>query len=500
MDNSEKWWKYVKVGHTLQCLNASTGMRAGQGYVPNKVFKVFNIISQLNTNRAFTDSKGLSVWDDWCKPYYQVGDWVSFYSEIENKIITSRINKLGSSYHYLESGNQPFTHLIRYASDEEIKQAKKANLEKEFVLPEKWCIKSNKDIVSIVASYWDKGCNTVCYSQLIKEDSYINYYWASHNLANDCPLFGHNPGSNHCTPSKPEGFTEITFEQFQKYVLKNTIEMDREKLIEEAKKRYPAGTKYISAMSGIDIYIAKGDPYFGNIVNSNSIFDNRACIYYNNKWAEIISTPEVKVLDKFPETGCINLLAAPEFISYFQRLGKILLGTASSKEWTQLCWNETNYWYAVKSSKLVFNPSDLRQFMFTETKPLTVDDLVKGEIYCFDFDNYEGFISKWESYYIYPGNHYFTRTNRYDFSNPNNIRLATQDEKDWLNACIKADKFISKEEALKLKPDIEEVECHICYKINERKSGWNFEEEYYKFNVPLKQQKLSTFTKIEFFN
>jgi hypothetical protein len=74
--------------------------------------------------------------------------------------------------------------------------------------------------------------------------------------------------------------------------------MNKEELLIEAQKRYPKGTKYKSAynlqyesvsngvfrqeMSGISCFNDKGDNYF---------------VYYKDRWAEIISKPELKVED-----------------------------------------------------------------------------------------------------------------------------------------------------------------------------------------------------------
>lgn len=51
---------------------------------------------------------------------YKIGDWVSFYSETNKKLHTAKIRKLGSSYHYLSDGTEPFVHLLRKATEEEI--------------------------------------------------------------------------------------------------------------------------------------------------------------------------------------------------------------------------------------------------------------------------------------------------------------------------------------------------------------------------------------------
>ena len=59
-------------------------------------------------------------------PKYKVGDWVSFTSEVDKCIYTSKIKDWTShSYCVLENKQEPFKHLLRKATSEEIKDAKK---------------------------------------------------------------------------------------------------------------------------------------------------------------------------------------------------------------------------------------------------------------------------------------------------------------------------------------------------------------------------------------
>lgn len=106
---------------------------------------------------------------------------------------------------------------------------------------------------------------------------------------------------------------------------------------------------------------------------------------------------------------------------------------------------------------------------FGKTKPgkLTVNDLVKGEIYysnsnhnndyyfIFKFDRLGNGIDA-EKDYIYTKyqlgyfNHeYFFDKEGLNSAHHANLRLATSEEKQWLEVCIKANKFIPKEKVLK---------------------------------------------------
>lgn len=101
--------------------------------------------------------------------------------------------------------------------------------EKEFVLPEKWCVKFNyKEVVDYCNKYG--ACKP--------------YYYHS---SSDGVLFAHFPSfdGGRFTTSKciEKGYTEITFEQFKKYVIKE----DERKIIgyKIVKKEYIHTAEYI---------------------------------------------------------------------------------------------------------------------------------------------------------------------------------------------------------------------------------------------------------------
>jgi len=77
----------------------------------------------------------------------------------------------------------------------------------------------------------------------------------------------------------------------------------RENNIVQAKKMYPIGTTFYSSKSGItftvktNAFIEEND---GNIKLANG-FGNVPYVYFNGKWAEIISLPEPKneIIDNY---------------------------------------------------------------------------------------------------------------------------------------------------------------------------------------------------------
>lgn len=83
----------------------------------------------------------------------------------------------------------------------------------EYKFPEKWCIERNKENSEIVNDYFNKKLNTKAPYKFTSDKKYV---------------YSDITESIDCCSSKPKDYTEITFEQFQKYVLNNTKTMDKE--------------------------------------------------------------------------------------------------------------------------------------------------------------------------------------------------------------------------------------------------------------------------------
>lgn len=112
---------------------------------------------------------------------------------------------------------------------------------KEFTLPEKWCVKSTPETVGIISGYWAKMCDAECYNSDWVQRDYADMYWHSHNLASG-DSFGNHAGSNHVKKDKHQDHTEITFEQFKKYVSnKETMKVKQPKA-EDLKRAYQEGS------------------------------------------------------------------------------------------------------------------------------------------------------------------------------------------------------------------------------------------------------------------
>lgn len=169
----------------------------------------------------------------------------------------------------------------------------KIEVKEEFILPKKWCIKSNNDIeVKKVLEFKPiRDCN---------DSESIIFYRHFPTFSNSCT----------CNSNIKNGYTEITFDQFKKYVLKedkqpiiiaestkdilvlkakdiNSIVLPQETLLEKAERLYYIGTKFIPTQRGskhTDTSSGRFREINGNIFH----IPTGVSIYFNGKWAEIV--------------------------------------------------------------------------------------------------------------------------------------------------------------------------------------------------------------------
>ncbi len=149
------------------------------------------------------------------------GKWNSSLSEEDIKDIYLNYNNYGEQKEACEKYNVSKGTISLIKSGKSFSHITNSiNLDN---FPEKWCIKSNSEIVNVIANFWDKTMDLTCYNSCKKQ--YQDYYWYSHNIASGNSMFGNNPGSNHCTKELNNKFTEITFEQFKaKFIDKDDIQ------------------------------------------------------------------------------------------------------------------------------------------------------------------------------------------------------------------------------------------------------------------------------------
>jgi len=98
-------------------------IKDGMGWAKNEKYHF------SNESIAYQNAIKARILDIWFEPVFfeeefKIGDWVSFYSEVRSKIITSQIKDwTAHSYCKLKNGSEPFKHLIRKATEEEIAAA-----------------------------------------------------------------------------------------------------------------------------------------------------------------------------------------------------------------------------------------------------------------------------------------------------------------------------------------------------------------------------------------
>lgn len=154
----------------------------------------------------------------------------------------------------------------------------------EFELPAKWCVKVTKENVKVLTDWRIHGIN-ISHEQGVYGYLHSNKTWLSDIHFN---------------------YTEITFEEFKKYVLKKeeliqpgpNASMDE--ILEYCKKKYPDGTKYKHSKVANKIYICKHPLYIGSFI-TKSIKDSVNTNYwlYNlGEYAEIVTDGELQAKSK----------------------------------------------------------------------------------------------------------------------------------------------------------------------------------------------------------
>lgn len=178
------------------------------------------------------------------------------------------------------------------------------DVEPEFTLPEKWCITTTAESSKIIQNWRDMtgGSNY--------RNKEIGVIFTSDK--------GCVQGWMAFATDRKIGYTEITFDQFKKYVLKEEVKpiiiaqghldqlklaeagipsivIPNETLLEKAKRLYPIGTKFKSAYSGkvfsIKNHIQESSNSTTIVFGTNEPNNGGSyygCIYYGDKFAEII--------------------------------------------------------------------------------------------------------------------------------------------------------------------------------------------------------------------
>jgi|688.fasta_scaffold61079_2 hypothetical protein len=103
--------------------------------------------------------------------------------------------------------------------------------EPEFVLPEKWCVKNTNEKISEFFNSKLKW-NSKCYSHISNKNKYLHSMDSNRNNVINSTIY-----ANVAHDCIIKNYTEITFEQFKKYVLKEEVmETPKDKVLETSHK------------------------------------------------------------------------------------------------------------------------------------------------------------------------------------------------------------------------------------------------------------------------
>lgn len=247
--------------------------------------------------------------------------------------------------------------------------------------------------------------------------------------------------------------------------------LDKDALLEEAKRRYPVGTKFKSALKG-DKHpfqtIVKENIYLDKVDGRQVIWNGDGCgfIYDDENWAEIIEEPKVEVKEKIKSTITWKIGDYVVFVEDWNRskkgnidkikkLGEGVTTLYLKKE--GLAGSPLHNDCKLKVFPTLQEAQKFSDELLGKSKTgLRVEDLVEGEIYVNGPDNGTMwcYIIKYsknsfkKAVGLYKTGVYSAEYCNYmgDYTEGWLLRLATPDEKKWLNTCIKQDKFIEQSE------------------------------------------------------
>ena len=223
-----------------------------------------------------------------------------------------KITKINPNEYY-DGAYQHFSPhpILRFATEEEINKAenKFENLEKEFVLPEKWCINKLANL-EIIGEWFNKNSDVPA-----EHRSFVDYCTDLNNF----PYLHYPKYSLGSCVSKEvqKGYTEITFEQFKKYVMKeeDKVEMkpDYSNYPKVSFEELQIGSKFVNIKYNTDIRTVTAKTV-DNIYYSDS--DGKNQVLYKEYWytldCRLISHPtsECKVI---PEPEVLEMVSIDKY-------------------------------------------------------------------------------------------------------------------------------------------------------------------------------------------
>lgn len=262
--------------------------------------------------------------------------------------------------------------------------------------------------------------------------------------------------------------------------------MTNDELITKAKKDYPIGTviKLPKGIIGNDSYTVSDNNFtWGNNDNmavstkegeTNSLVERGTAVYFKGNWATIVSKPEEKA-SEFEAGKWYKIKLYENTFFKFKSINSN--GSYNTINCIDRIWvgnyvkgNTISHTSAEESAVLLTDLSEIQQYLpenhvdkfpvKTElTKKLTTADLVTGEIYQLTiYDN--KWIVKFDYFKagetfsdgsISYDNMYYKKGEWGHTDKITEVKKATEEEKQHLNACIKAGKFVTLEDSKTIK-------------------------------------------------
>jgi hypothetical protein len=241
-----------------------------------------------------------------CHHYNQPNGDVGIICYISNNVLSE--NEDGSGNYY-----GLYDNLNKYAFQDNDLEL----VSTDFVLPEKWCIKTERnDIGRLIGKWFGDQSSNGCYV-----NSCLGEYYHSHNLEYQSILNKGYLSASYANYEPKPGYTEITFDQFKQYVLKDTMQTNQFK-----KGDYIVTLKNNLRSNFIGTSCAKENYCFKQRINS----------YYISPVLDLAGSRENGnsnlQFDKSDDMLKDWRYATPEEIAEYDRLGKPYDVTTLAKE------------------------------------------------------------------------------------------------------------------------------------------------------------------------
>jgi len=245
--------------------------------------------------------------------------------------------------------------LLRFATEEEINKAenKLENSKEEFVLPEKWWIKVTKENQYTVGTWIMDNDEQKGINDLARHTSYIGGIFQYPR---------NNDYSWRCSTYIPKEHTEITFEQFKKYVMK-----EEDKVEEEPKE----DTKSIPKYWYIENKYQEVRDYLADAYNEPFIKNWIDCIYIGFDGSNNHSGCQGFGCSMLAENNAIKI-TIEQFREYFLNKPK------------EVKQDDYSWWNGLEAGDVIESLIDLKPHR-SKGEQFTVLKIVNGKVFYKDF-------------------------------------------------------------------------------------------------------------------